>query len=251
MTCTTDVLGSEGRPTVVFLHGAGSNRGMWATYDSTEYRGLVPDLPGHGSCADGRWSMEASVEAVVQLVRDRSPSGSAVLCGSSLGGYVAIAVAHAHPELVDGLVLSGSTASYLGWGGFETRVFGWIVKVIGPLVKRANEKALLKLSAGVGEPIVRNGMSMRAAADSLIRLPGTDYHSLLGAYKGPVLLLNGERDTVNRKEEEAVLAILANARLEIVDDSGHACVITQPVAFREAVERFVNEIQGGTGGDSG
>ena len=239
MTCIVDRLGSPSSPTVVFLHGAGGNRGMWATYSSDQWFGLVPDLPGHGSCSKGRWTMEASIEAVATLIEEQSPSGRAVLCGSSLGGYVAIATAHARPDLVEGLVLSGSTASYLGWGGFETRAFGWAVKAFGPVIRRLNAKALADLPPEIGGPMIEGGMSTRAASDALIRLPGTDYHALLRAYEGPVLVLNGERDKVNRKEEHEAIEGLANASLQVLDDCGHSCVITKPDAFKAAVEAFV------------
>ena len=239
MTCVVDRHGEPSSPTVVFLHGAGSNRGMWAAYASDSWFGLVPDLPGHGSCADGRWTMEASVEAVATLIEEQSPTGTAVLCGSSLGGYVAIATAHARPDLVDGLVLSGSTASYLGWGGFETRAFGWVVKAFGVVIRRLNMKAFAQLPPEIGGPIIDAGMSTRAASDALIRLPGTDYHELLAAYRGPVLILNGERDKVNRKEEHAAMEGVANVTLKVLDDCGHSCVITKPDAFKAAVEAFV------------
>ena len=239
MTCTVDRLGTPTAPTVLFLHGAGSNRGMWATYTSDAWFGLVPDLPGHGSCSDDRWSMEASVDAVASLIEQHSPTGTAVLCGSSLGGYVAIATASARPDLVDGLVLSGSTASYLGWGGFETRVFGVFVRAFGGVIRRLNLKAFAQLPEAIGEPIIAAGMSTRAASDALLRLPGTDYHACLREYDGPVLILNGERDKVNRKEEHNAIEGVANATLQVLDDCGHSCVITKPHAFKAAVEAFV------------
>jgi pimeloyl-ACP methyl ester carboxylesterase len=238
-----DFYGPADAPSVVLLHGATMNRKMWAAYESRRYRAIVPDLPGHGSLRDGRFRLDDSVTAIARLI-DEHCSGRAIVGGSSLGGYVGIALAAAQPEKVAGLVLSGATASYLGWGGFETRLFGRLLRLIGGLVQSKNEAALRKRLPDSADAIIDAGISMRAGSHALMDLPGNDFHAMLAGYSGPVLILNGERDKVNRKEEDAVVARLADVRAETIEDGGHACVLTQPEAFRWALERFVVEVSG-------
>jgi pimeloyl-ACP methyl ester carboxylesterase len=243
MTGMIDVYGSADAPPVVLLHGATMNRNMWSAYDSPRYRAIVPDLPGHGSLIDGRFRLEDGAAAVSRVI-DEHADGRAIVVGTSLGGYVGISLAADQPDKVAGLVLSGATASYLGWGGFQTRMFGWLLRMIGGLVQSKNETALRKRLGDSAAPIIDAGISMRAGSDALRDLPGNDFHAMLASYSGPVLILNGERDKVNRKEEDAVVSLLADVRAEMVDDAGHLCVLTQPEAFRWSLERFVVEVSG-------
>ena len=245
MSGAIDVYGPADAPPVVLLHGATMNRTMWAAYESRRYRAIVPDLPGHGSLIDDRFRLEDGVTLASRVI-DEHAGGRAIVGGSSLGGYVGITLADRAPDKVAGLVLSGATASYLGWGGFETRMFGRMMRLIGGRVQFKNEEALRKKLPESAEAIIDAGISMRAGADALLDLPGNDFHAMLGRYRGPVLVLNGERDKVNRKEEEAALARMVDGRAEMIEDAGHACVLTRPEAVRWALERFVVEVSGTT-----
>lgn len=234
-----DGFGSSSARSVVFLHGAGANRKMWASYRGGAFRVIAPDLPGHGSFRHEPFVLQRAVEWVAEVI-DREAGGRAVVCGLSLGGYVAIALADRYPERVEGLVISGASASYLGWGGFTTRLSGRLMRVVGGRMRSKAEQSLLRVGdPEITGPIVDLGLSMRGAADALIGLPGHDFHAMAQRFVGPVLILNGERDSVNRKEEHALLARLARGRIETIEDAGHSCAVTRPDAFRAAVERFV------------
>lgn len=99
------------------------------------------------------------------------------------------------------------------------------------------------LPPDLADDILAEPLSMRGAADSLRGIPGRDYYAMASRFPGPILLLNGERDTVNRKEE-ATLAAAAGARVEIVPDAGHSCSLTRPEAFSESVRAFAREAFG-------
>jgi pimeloyl-ACP methyl ester carboxylesterase len=169
---------------------------------------------------------------------DDYAGGEALVVGLSGGGYVALALVDLVPEQIPGLVLSGASASYRGWGGFSTRMYGY---VIGGMAGRMNGKAEASmrklLPSELADDILAEPLSMRGAVDSLKAIPGRDYHAMASRYPGPILLLNGERDKANRKEE-AALAATAAARIEMVPNAGHACSLTQPEAFSESVRAF-------------
>ena len=239
-----DLAGPTDAPPIVFLHGAGANRGMWRwQLDalSDAYRVIVPDLPGHGDHPDRNWRFDESVTAVREVL-DEHAGGRALVVGLSLGGYIGIGLAAQHPDRVAGLVLSGSTVEYLGWGGLNTRLFGGLVRVIAPLLRRMNEKSMARLdNRKAGEALVEIGMSMKAASQSLMRLPGRDFHAMGEAYPGPTLILNGERDKVNRPAEDAAAARWG-AEVVVLEDCGHACGITQPEAFADQVREFAARV---------
>lgn len=95
---------------VVALHGFAGTGRMWehvaARLDRSRFVVRAPDLPGHGASSRLRpVTFERCVEHVLAAAPDRF-----VLCGYSLGGRVALHVALAEPERVEGLVLVASSA---------------------------------------------------------------------------------------------------------------------------------------------
>ncbi len=104
-----DVAGSADAPPILFLHVVGSTRKWFLPQFhalSDEYRVLAVDLPGHGVLADARFTFDAAI-AVIENVIHAAIRGRVLLAGVSLGAYMTIVFAARHPERVAGLVLSG------------------------------------------------------------------------------------------------------------------------------------------------
>ena len=238
-----EVYGSSNERSILLLHGAGSSRLMWLPQLqrlSDEFRAVSIDLPGHGVRRMERFDIDDAA-AVARQALNKHAGGDAVVVGLSGGGYVAIALADLANEQVKGLVLSGASASYRGLGGFSTKMYGSVVQVIAKRMEGKGESSMRKLlPSELADEILAEPLSMRGAVDSLRRIPGRDYYGMAARYPGPILLLNGERDKVNRKEE-AALAAASGAKIEMVANAGHACSLTQPEAFSEAVRRFARE----------
>eukprot|EP00403_Amphidinium_massartii_P017553 CAMPEP_0178429100 /NCGR_PEP_ID=MMETSP0689_2-20121128/30625_1 /TAXON_ID=160604 /ORGANISM="Amphidinium massartii, Strain CS-259" /LENGTH=300 /DNA_ID=CAMNT_0020050905 /DNA_START=122 /DNA_END=1021 /DNA_ORIENTATION=- len=108
-------------PPVVLLHGWMGEMSDWSVVSkqlaAKGHDVLVVDLPGHGSTefvgtaavdvTPWKWSILSSMPMVVEALSDlleRLCLGPALLCGYSLGGRVAMAIASAHPEQVLGVV---------------------------------------------------------------------------------------------------------------------------------------------------
>lgn len=242
MTAVTVAGPAGGRP-VVLLHGGGGNRQMWTRTIGNladRYRVIAPDLPGHGELRPQRFDLRGSTDLVAAII-DREAGGRAVVVGLSLGGYVAIALAARSPERLSGLVLSGATAEYLGRGGLATRLAAIPVRLAAGWFDRKSAEAISRIApADIAEPMLAAGLSSRAAADAFWRLPGRDYHAMLATYGGPLLILNGERDHENRKAEAHALAAWPQARIEVVEDAGHACAVSQHDRFTDAVRRYLD-----------
>ena len=108
-----DILG-EG-DTVVLLHGFLESMHMWqpliSEFKST-HTVVSIDLPGHGStgCLGYIHTMEDMAEMVMDLMQYLNLP-SAKFIGHSMGGYVALALNNARPDMVDGLCLMNSTFS--------------------------------------------------------------------------------------------------------------------------------------------
>ena len=235
----------DGLP-IVFLHGAGSNLAMWIPEVerlSGEFRCISIDLPAHGERSDDRFSVEAAVELIGDVI-DRHAGGSAALVGLSLGGFVAIAVAGRYPERVSGLVVSGAAYEFHGVTAWVNRFEGLIVPWLGPLMRRKADEALSEIAPpGVGERIAARGHSFKGAGQALRDLAGRHFHPMLVSYPGPVLMLAGERETHTIDAIPGMIDGLADAETEIIEDAGHSCSLSQPDAFSDAVARFMARVR--------
>jgi len=122
-------------PALLFLHGTGCDSQDYAA-TLTHLRALVPfgelpymitaDFRGHGASQvpDGRFSLGDLAQDVVALL-DQSGMEQVVLVGHSLGGMVAMEVAHCeqeagHARLAGLLLLEGWTNLRVARDGFES-----------------------------------------------------------------------------------------------------------------------------------
>jgi pimeloyl-ACP methyl ester carboxylesterase len=101
-------------PAVIFLHGHLENRHMWKPVTDTlphSTRWLSLDLPGHGNSGNLGYvhSMDEMAE-VVKAFADHKKLRRFILCGHSMGGYVALAFAEKHPDMVKAMILMNSTS---------------------------------------------------------------------------------------------------------------------------------------------
>ena len=236
------VTGPAAARRLVFLHGAGANGGMWKPQLDRlagDFRCITVSLPGHGTHRDVRFSLERSVEMVGRVVADHA-GGRAVVVGLSLGAYVGIAAAAAHPDRVAGLVSSGAGVEFQGSTAVVNRIQGRLMPLAGPMLERFALRSLGRIApAGTQEAMEeRGGLSMRGAGDALRDLAGRDFRSMLARYDGPVLALMGVRDKHNIAALPTMIEGMSNVETEIIEDGGHSCSLSQPDAFSDAIRRF-------------
>ena len=111
-----DVVGPRDAFPIVLVHGVSWTRKMWMPQMealSDEFRVIAIDLPGHGTLSEQSFQLKAAVQAVMESLRQQTHD-RALIVGLSLGGYVAMACTHDHPQEIAGLVLSGCCIDYRG-----------------------------------------------------------------------------------------------------------------------------------------
>lgn len=233
--------GDRSNPTVLFLHGASANQCMWIPNlepISEEFRTVAINQPGHGNRREEGFTLELAAAETVEWIEQHAPEGVLVV-GLSGGGYVAMETASMRPDLIKGMVLSGATASYRGWGGLSTKLYGYLFPLLARWVEPKAIDSLKKLAPPeLADAMLAEGVSMKGAGEALRDIPGRDYRTMLAEYPGPVLILNGERDKVNRKEEGDLLKARPDAQVVMIEDAGHACSFTQAETFNEHVREF-------------
>lgn len=93
---------------VLAIHGVSSNRRLWnwLRAEAPEITLVAPDLRGRGASVGlpGPSSLASHVEDMVAVL-DALGLGQVTVCGMSMGGFVAVALATAHPDRVHDVVL--------------------------------------------------------------------------------------------------------------------------------------------------
>ena len=244
-----DAAGPIDAPALVLVHGSVVSRKVWLPQLrslSDAHRVIAPDLPGHGDLGAVPWSFDGAVEVVADTI-EREARGRALVVGLSLGGYVAMRLAHDHPEAVSGLVLAGCSRGFDG-------ALGIYIKAVAGLMRRGffrqtDEKLEVKTRrlfspalADVADEQVRAGLHGEPLADAFAEMASTDWMALVARIEAPILIVNGERDSMARRGVKDFLAAAPAARVETLAAAGHACNLDQPEAFDRAVRGFARSI---------
>lgn len=99
---------------IVFIHGFCETKEMWFPFVeplTRDYQVICVDLPGFGESPLEQ--PEISLETVSDMLADHLNTiglEKVIFIGHSLGGYVALALAERHPEMIHGLGLFHSSA---------------------------------------------------------------------------------------------------------------------------------------------
>jgi len=238
-----DVAGPPHAFPIVLVHGVAWTRSMWLPQIealSDEFRVIALDLPGHGALRGKPFRLESAVQAVIESL-GRKTQDRALVVGLSLGGYVAMACAHDHPQRVAGLVLSGCCIDYRGAIGLLSRLDSLLVTALFSehRLTQMQEKTLRGMFLErLVEPQLKAGFSWKVMPHVYRELASHDFHALLRAFAGPALIVNGENDKWNRKGEAKLLSSAQHGQIQIIKQAGHSCNLEQPEAFTHHVRTF-------------
>jgi len=254
--------GAVSAPTVVLLHGFTGSKQSWRTLRSElrgRYRVVAIDLPGHGgtpaACDPHADSLWRSAELVIGALESIGVEQFS-LVGYSMGGRLALAVALAHPERVERLLLESASpglaraaerarrrradealARRLEHEGLASFVRSWERMPLFATLKRLPDAARADLRRQ------RLACSPRGLA-ACLRALGAGRQPWLGGRLGeislPVTIVVGGRDEKFRAIGAWMRARLPVARLETVSAAGHVPHLERPRQFGAIVARFLN-----------
>lgn len=246
---------SEGRP-ILFVHGFPFDGSMWdgqvAALRQAGGAPVVPDLRGFGASGPGEleeWTMDVFADDLAGLV-ERLELGPVVVCGLSMGGYVAFAFWRRHRELCRGLVLADTRAEADTEAGranrrdmaerVRTEGAGFVADALLPKLLSGRtrrerpavvERVRAMIDATPAFAIRRAQLAMAARPDSTRDLPEIDV---------PVLVVAGEEDALIPVDvAERMATRIPGARLELVPDAGHLAPMEDPTAFNQALTKWM------------
>lgn len=243
---TTD---GEG-PTVLLLHGFGADRLTWllTQREVSQYASTIAlDLPGHGQSdrdvGDGDVAFLADLTAAFLAERQTGPVH---IVGHSLGGAIAIDLAHRRPEWVASLFLIAPAG--LGSGidpEFLTSVteMSELDQATIVLERLVTRRRLIspQMTARVLEQLSQPGSreALRKVARSLTTIHGdlAEAVAAVGRRGLPIHVMWGDSDTVNPLEAGCADAL--GADLQRVSDAGHLPHIESAGAVNRAIRDFI------------
>lgn len=246
-------------PTVLFIHGFPLNSSLWEPQMedlNDTARLLAPDLRGYGlsPAAEGPYSMELLASDCLGLLNTLGVQPPIVLCGHSMGGYIAFEFLRRFPELVAGLVLVATRAAPDTPEAQENRDrMAKAVQERGPgaLTARMLPKLLApnnyehddKLVAFVREMI--DSASVNGIVGALAAMKERpDSKPLLPEIDVPTLVIHGEEDEiVPLAEAEQMCEAIPDADLVVVPNAGHLPNLEGALQFNEALWDYLETLK--------
>ena len=129
--------GGEDPPSVLLIHGVTSSHLAWSfVVDRLPgVRAIAPDLRGRGASnrLEGRSSMSAHADDMAAVL-DAFGVDRLVVVGHSMGAFVAVVLAHLHPERVSRLVLVDGGLPLDAPSGLSTDEL--VAAILGPTAER-------------------------------------------------------------------------------------------------------------------
>jgi pimeloyl-ACP methyl ester carboxylesterase len=209
---------------------------------------LAMDQRGHGDADKpaGGYAL-TNFAADVEAFMDAMNLRSAVLLGSSSGGYVAQQVAIGTPDRVAGLVLVGSPRSLLGRPSFADEVERLVDPVDRAWVERSLEwfPRFHDVPDWYIQDRVDDGVRMPAHVwrQALAGLTTAQPPTEAGTIAAPTLIIWGARDELLPWEDaRALAAAIPGSRLVAYQDTGHLVLWEQPDRVASDLAEFVDSL---------
>lgn len=240
---------------IVLVHGFTQTAASWRPMVARLAAGLGPDVdvvaldaPGHGALADVRADLPTGAAMLGEA------GGRATYVGYSMGGRLCLHLALESPDLVEGLVLIGTTpgieddheraarraaddelADEIERIGLEAFLARWLTQ---PL--------FANLAPSDADIATRLGNTTTGLASSL-RLAGTGTQAplwpRLGELRMPVLVVAGEHDPKFTAIGRRMAGSIPHATFVVIDGAGHAVHLERPAQTCNAIVSWLRSVQ--------
>jgi 3-oxoadipate enol-lactonase len=243
-------------PAVLFVHGFPLDRTMWRPIAATltGWQRIAPDLRGMGltEVPEAGYTMANYADDLVALL-DQAHVARAVVCGMSMGGYVAFDLLRRHPGRVEALVLVNTRAAADDAEG-RARRDGTIARIRRDGPGFVGDEMLPRLLAPTTlqtmPDVVRQVRSMMAAHHGAGLIGALEAMrdresalSLLPEITVPTLVVHGSDDQLIPAAEARVMAEqIPHAHFAVIPSAGHVAPMEQPVNTGRVIREFLEAL---------
>jgi pimeloyl-ACP methyl ester carboxylesterase len=239
---------------IIFIHGFPFNKNTWKPQLESlddNITGIAIDVRGHGLSTAGHGFFSIDVFAKdLEAFIEKLELQKVVLCGVSMGGYIAIRAYELFPEKISGLILSDthhraddnaskqkrfdSIQAILRYGR-RAFAIAFIDNLLTRKTIQENEEVVELIKSSIRRNSIRN-----ICATQLALASRTDSTELLAKIAIPTLLIRGAEDKITAKApmEELYQGIKDTVFVEI-PNTGHLPNLEAPLAFNKEMNGFL------------
>ena len=242
---------------LLLLHGFPLDHSMWsAQWPLAKTMHLIaPDLRGFGQseATEPVQSMSQLASDMDSLLMHMGIEVPVVVCGLSMGGYVAQHFAVQYPDRVAALVLVDTKLEADSPEAREQRQKQ--IRVIEhhgvePLVDAVVERLITSAHAREQPMLVEllcklirrtSKATLVSALHALANRP--DMTEAIGEVTVPTLLVVGQEDVITPVScMDSAMRKISNARMVVIPDCGHMSSMESPLIFNAALTTFLQEV---------
>ncbi len=242
---------------VIFIHGFPFDHNMWKEQMnelSSDFYCISYDIRGLGESlsGDGQYTMEIFVDDLLSVIEVLKIE-KAVLCGLSMGGYIALRAVERMESKFKGLILCDTKSeadsdegklkraesiNTINKEGLESFMPGFINNCFSDHFKISKKSKYREI---VDRAIVFDPVGVKGC---LLAMAGrTDTTSYLSKIKIPTLILYGENDILLTPDIMKEMADkISNSEFYTVPDSGHIISIENPGVVNDRLLHFLKII---------
>lgn len=240
--------------TVIFLHGFPFNKNSWKfQLESLEdnVTGIAIDIRGHGLSTSGHGFFSIDVFAKdLEAFMDKLELEKAILCGVSMGGYIALRAYALFPHKIAGLILSDTHHRPDDNAGKQKR-FDSIQAVLRygrrpfaiAFIDNIFTKKTIQEGAYVVELIkssIRRNSINSICATQLALASRMDSTDILPKIDVPVLLIRGAEDKITPKELMLEMHTkIKDSKYVEIPNTGHLPNLEAPLSFNREMNNFI------------
>jgi 3-oxoadipate enol-lactonase len=247
----------EGSIPIIFLHGYPFDKTMWRgqlDFLKSSHRVIACDIRGFGKSTDEQspLSMDLFADDVIQFM-DELNIDKAIICGLSMGGFIALNALRRFPERFEALILCDTqciadtaevkekryrTIDQIAADGPADFNEGFIKSVFHEDSIRTKKELVEKLRQVVfanSQHIIAMGLTALAERSETC--------STLNAISIPTLIICGREDEVTPlAQSEFMHEKIEASILHVIDKAGHVSNLEQPDEFNKHLLNFLTTL---------
>lgn len=250
-------LDAPGALPIVLIHGFPFSYEMWRPQIEAlenKFRVIAYDIRGHGDSGigDGQYMIELFVDDLIGLLNHLKLE-KAVLCGLSMGGYIALRLVEKYPERVKALILADTQSRP---DSNETKLrraasIGAVKKLgVKPYAENFVKAVfttdnLTKKKAAVEKikQIIQMNSSLGICGALLALASRTDTTGALPGIKVPTLILVGEHDALTPPSaSQEMHDKIAKSEIHLIPNSAHMSNLENQDEFNKHILNFLSKL---------
>jgi 3-oxoadipate enol-lactonase len=257
LSVSYDDTGPDDATVIIFIHGFPFNKSMWDKQVEAlkdKYRVIVYDVRGHGNsdAGIGDFFIELFADDLFRLM-NALKIDKAVLCGLSMGGYIALNAIEKMPERFEALVLSDTQCMADTPQAKEKRLTA-IERIKKSGVEKYADESIINLFslesfstkkeeiAAVRTMIVNT--SRQSLFNTLFALSERcETCSKLQDINVPVLIMAGIEDKITPPAVARLMhEKIQHSVLSIIEHAGHLANMENPLEFNNQLKKFLHPL---------